>query len=181
MTELPDDVPGIASESHFAAFVRRYQPLDLFARFLGNPFELLRGQAQAALETLDPGTVLERLTINGPPHPLADAHHDWDAPVPTSRYIITRVALFAPVALRVWTPAAGAHSRRGALTCVLANLNQPDHDRLVQSWLDLDQHTPSRLLKPDVDLLRSRMLSVGAWLPSDYPPGSPEGEGRSTP
>jgi hypothetical protein len=143
MTELPDDVPGIASESHFAAFVRRHQPLDLFTRFLGNPFELLCAEAQDALEALDPDTVLERLTITGAPHPLADAHHDWDAPMPQSRYIITRVALFAPVALRVWSPATGTPSRQGALTCVLDNLNQPDHDRMVRSWLDLDQHTPA--------------------------------------
>lgn len=180
MTEGPDDVPGIASEGHFAAFVREYQPLSLFARFLGNPFELLCSQAQCALEAYDPGTVLERLAITGPPYPLGDGHLDWDAPVPEEQYIVTRVALFAPVALRVWTPAAGTHVLQGALTCVIANLNQADDDRVVQSWLDLDEHTPSSLLKPDTDLLRSRMLSVGDWLPTDYPPGSPEREGQST-
>jgi hypothetical protein len=181
MADAPDDVPGIASESHFAAFVLKYRPLDLFARFLSNPFALLCSQAHDALVAHDPGTVLERMAITGPPYPLADAHHDWDAAVPEERYIITRVALFAPVALRVWTVEAGTHLLQGALTCVVANLNQPDDDHVVQSWLDLDEHTPSRLLKPDTDLLRNRMLSVGEWLPTDYPPGSPEREGRSTP
>ncbi|MFC5200630.1 MULTISPECIES: hypothetical protein [Streptomyces] len=180
MAETPDDVPGIASEGHFAAFVHRYQSLDLFARFLGNPFELLCGQAQCALEAHDPGTVLERLAITGPPYPLADTHLDWDDPVPESRYVITRVALFAPITLRVWTPAAGTHVLQGALTCVIANLNQSEDDRMVRSWLDLDEHTPSRLLKPDGDLLRSRLFSVGEWLPTDYPHGSPEREGRGT-
>ncbi|MFC9634309.1 hypothetical protein ACFTY8_34900 [Streptomyces mirabilis] len=176
----PDDVAGIASEGHFAAFVQKYQPLDLFARFLGNPFELLCGEAQWALVAHDLGIVLERMAITGPPYPLADAHLDWDAAVPEERYIITRVALFAPVTLWVRSAAVGAHRLRGALTCVIANLNQPDDDRMVQSWLDLDERTPSRLLKPDTDLLRSRMLSVGEWLPTDYPPGSPEREGRGT-
>lgn len=180
MTEVPDEVPGIASEGHFAAFVQEYQPLDLFARFLGNPFELLCSEAHAALVAHDPGTVLERMAITGPPYPLADAHLDWDAAVPEERYIITRVALFAPVGLRVWTAKAGTHLLEGALTCVIANLNQPDDDRMVQSWLDLGEDTPSRLLRPDTDLLRTRMLSVGEWLPTDYPPGSPGREGRGT-
>lgn len=180
MAEAPDGVPGIASESHFAAFVHKYQPLDLFARFLGNPFGLLCSEAQYALVAHETGTVLERLVITGLPYPLADTHLDWDAAVPEERYIITRVALFAPVTLRVRTAAAGTHLLEGALTCVIANLNQPDDDRVVESWLDLDEHTPSRLLKPDTDLLRTRMLGVGKWLPTDYPPGSPEREGRST-
>jgi hypothetical protein len=179
MAATPDDVPGIASEAHFAAFAREYRPLDLFTRFLAKPYGLLCGQAEGALEGRDAGTVLERLAITGPPYPLADAHLDWDDPVPESRYVITRVALYAPVTLRVWTPAAGAHVLEGALTCVIGNLNQPQDDQVVRSWLDLDEHTASRLLKPDQDLLHRRLLSVGAWLPTDYAPGSPEREGGS--
>ncbi|MFJ9714256.1 hypothetical protein [Streptomyces sp. NPDC101234] len=180
MPDALDDVPGIASEGHFAAFVQRYKPLDLFARFLGNPFETLCGEAQWALVAHDPEAVMERLAITGPPYPLADTHFDWDAAVPEERYIVTRVGLFAPVTLQVWTTLAGSHLVQGALTCVIANLNQPEGKRVVQSWLDLDEHTPSRLLKPDTDLLRTRIFSVGTWLPTDYPPGSPEREGRST-
>ncbi|MFI1094071.1 hypothetical protein [Streptomyces sp. NPDC020917] len=180
MTDTHGDVPGIAGEGHFAAFVRAYPPLDLFARFLSNPFELLRDEARRALKGRDPGTVLERLAITGPPYPLGDAHPDYDAPASDQGYIITRVALYAPVTLGLWTPGAGTRSQQGALTCVIANLNQPDDNRVVQSWLDLDEHAPSRLLEPDTDLLRSRLLSVGAWLPTDYPPGSPEREGGGT-
>jgi hypothetical protein len=174
------DVPGIASEGQFAAFVEKYQPVDLFARFLSKPFELLCSRAHDALVARDPGIVLERMAITGPPYPLADAHLDWDAAVPEEGYFITRVALFAPVGLRVWTAEVGTHLLEGALTCVVANLNQPDDDHVVQSWLDLDERTPSGLLRPDTDLLRTRMLSVGAWLPTDYPSGSPEREGRGT-
>jgi len=179
MTDTPEDVPGIAGEDHFAAFARTYPPLDLFTRFVSSPFALLCDEARCALEARDPGVVLERLTITGPPYPLGDAHPDYDAPAADEQYIITRVALFAPVTLRVWTPQTGTHSSQGALTCVVANLNQPDNC-MVRSWLDLDGHTRGRLLGPDTDLLRSRMLSVGAWLPTDYPPGSPEREGRDT-
>jgi hypothetical protein len=65
---------------------------------------------------------------------------------------------------RVLAPSKGAERVHGALTCVLGNVNQPGN-RVVRSWMDVD------------DQYRTRMLSVGTWLPSDYPPGSPEREG----
>ena len=43
--------------------------------------------------------------------------------------------------------------------------------------MDVDDLGLNRLMTPDHDTYQSRMLSVGEWLPSDYPPGSPEREG----
>lgn len=42
--------------------------------------------------------------------------------------------------------------------------------------MDIDDLGHNRLLAPDDDDYQARMLSVGSWLPSDYPPGSPERE-----
>jgi hypothetical protein len=111
--------------------------------------------------------------------PCADGHPDYDDPGPNGdTFVLTRAALFVPFTARVLSPSQGHEVVQGALTCVIGNVNQP-HNRVVRSWMDVDDYGLGRLSEPDVDQYQSRMLSVGEWLPSDYPPGSPEREGRT--
>jgi hypothetical protein len=170
---------GIQDSDGFAAFVRAYQPVQLFTQFFDDPFAFIRERIADHLDNRESGAVLSRLTITGPPVPRGDGHPDYDKPATGSAkpaFVVTRVALFVPFTARVRSPSKGMELVPGALTCVLGNVNQLD-DRVVRSWLDVDDFGLNRLMEPDLDQYQTRMLSVGAWLPSDYPPGSPEREG----
>jgi hypothetical protein len=169
----------IQDSDGFAEFVRTYQPVQLFTQFFDDPFAFIEERIAGHLDDRESGAVLSRLTISGPPVPRGDGHPDYDNPASDSAkpaIVLTRVALFVPFTARVWSPSKGMELVQGALTCVLGNVNQPDN-RVVRSWLDVDDFGLSRLMEPDLDQYQTRMLSVGAWLPSDYPPGSPEREG----
>lgn len=170
---------GIQDSKSFAAFAREFKQIHLFTQFFDDPFDFFRERITGHLETREAGAVLSRLTITGPPVPRGDGHPDYDNPGsdPTNpALVITRVALFVPFTARVQSPSKGAESVQGALTCVIGNVNQPDN-LVVRSWMDVDDLGLGRLMTPDTDQYQSRMLSVGEWLPSDYPPGSPEREG----
>lgn len=170
---------GIQNSEGFAAFVRVNKSLQLFTQFFDDPFDFIRERIAGNLDRREPGAVLTRLTITGPPVPRGDGHPDYDDPEPdpaNPKLVITRVALFVPFTARVQSPSKGMESVQGALTCVVGNVNQPDN-LVVQSWMDVDDLGLNRLMTPDSDQYQSRMLSVGEWLPSDYPPGSPEREG----
>lgn len=169
---------GIQDSEGFAALVRAYEPLRLFTQFFDDTFEFIRGRIAGQLESREAGAVLGRLAITGPPVPRADGHHDYDDPGPDPAdpaIVLTRVALFVPFLAEVQSPSKGLETLQGALTCVLGNVNQPGN-RVVRSWMDIDDLGLNRLTAPDDGEYQSRMLSVGSWLPSDYPPGSPERE-----
>lgn len=172
---------GIQDSDGFAALEAAYEPIRLFTQFLEDPFAFIQGRVATQIASREAGATLERLTITGPPVPRGDGHPDYDAPGPDPadpQIVLTRIALFVPFLARVRSPSKGEESVQGALTCVLGNLNQPDH-RVVRSWMDIDDLGLDRLMTPDVEQYQARMLSVGAWLPSDYPPGSPEREAAS--
>jgi hypothetical protein len=175
-----DTVPesGIADADGFDAFVRAYPPAQLFTQFFAEPFEYLLERVAGHLQDREPGAVLERLTITAPPVPHADGHPDYDDPAPDAddpRLVLTRAALYAPFVARVSSPSKGPEVVQGALTCVLGNMNQPDN-QVVRSWMDVDDFGLNRLTSPDAGQYQERMLSVGQWVASDYPPGSPERE-----
>ena len=167
---------GIQDSNGFAALVNAYEPVRLFTQFFDDPFEFIRGRIAGQVESREAGAVLSRLAITGPPVPRADGHPDYEAPASdpaNPSIVLTRVALFVPFLIEVQSPSAGPETLQGALTCVVGNVNQPGN-QVVRSWMDIDDLGPNRLMAPDTDRYQSRMLSVGSWLPSDYPPGSPE-------
>ncbi|MHA6761265.1 hypothetical protein [Streptacidiphilus sp. PAMC 29251] len=178
-----DEVPGgrgIQDSEAFAAFVRADKPVQLFAQFFDDPFGFIRERVAGHLEDREAGALLSRLTLTETPVPRGDGHLDYDDLAPNFEdrgFVLTRVALFVPFTARVQSPSKGVELVQGALTCVVGNVNQPDN-RVVQSWMDVDDLGLNRLLAPDTKQYQTRMLSVGRWLPSDYPPGSPEREGR---
>ena len=172
---------GIQDSETFDRFVRENPSLgiSLFTQLFEDPFELLRSQVAANLERREPGAVLTLLTITGAPVPRGDGHYDYDEPDPdpaNPMFIITRVALYVPFTARVESPSKGPEVVQGALTSVVGNVNQPDNRR-IQAFMDVDDFGLGRFMSPDNDTYQRRMLSVGQWLPSDYPPGSPEREG----
>ena len=169
---------GIRDANGFAALVHAYEPIRLFTQFFDDPFEFIRERIAGQVASREAGAALSRLTITGPPVPRADGHPDYDAPAPdpaNPSIVLTRVALFVPFLAEVQSPATGLETLQGALTCVLGNVNQPGN-RVVRSWMDIDDLGLNRLMTPDTDQYQSRRLSVGAWAPSDHPPGSPERE-----
>jgi len=166
---------GIEDSGGFAALVCAYQPIQLFAQFFDDPYTFIHEQIAGPLNDREAGAALSGLAITGPPVPGADGHPDYDNAVPDSEspaIVLTRVALFVPFTARVRSPSNGVELVQGALTCVLRNVNQPGN-RVVQSWMDVDDLGLNRPMTPDTDQYQTRMLSVGTWLPSDYPPGSP--------
>ncbi len=150
----------------------------LFTQFFEDAFEFIWERITGHAQSREAGAVLDHLTITGLPVPRGDGHPAYDTPEPDPadpKLVLTRVALFVPFLARVQSPSKVVESFQGALTCVLGNVNQPDN-RVVRSWMDVDDLGLNRFMEPDTDLYQARMLSVGAWLPSDYPPGSPERE-----
>lgn len=170
---------GISDADAFDAFIREYPPAQLFTQFFPEPFDYLLSRIAGHLEDRETGAVLDRLTITGPPVPRADGHPDYDDPAPDAQdpqLVLTRAALYIPFTARVTSPSKGPEVVQGALTCVLGNVNQPDN-QVIRSWMDVDDFGLNRLTSPDLQQYQERMLSVGQWLPGDYPPGSPEREG----
>jgi hypothetical protein len=163
---------GINNSDGFAALVRAYEALSLVTQLFDDPFGFICQRVAGHLADREAGAVLDELTITGPPVPLADGHLDYDDPA-GEQFILTRVALFLPFTARVRSPAKGMESVQGALTFVVGNVNQPGN-HVVRSWMDVDDWGLDRFMTPDEDAYRSRMFSVGTWLPGDYPPGSPE-------
>jgi hypothetical protein len=169
---------GIEDSAGFAAFERGYEPIRLFTQFFEDTFEFIRAAVAGRLADREAGAALVGLRISGPPVPRADGHPDYDDPGPdpaNPNVVLTRVALFVPFLARVQSPTKGPETLQGALTSVVGNVNQPA-GRVVRSWMEIDDLGQNRLMAPDTDRYHSRMLSVGSWLPSDYPPGSPERE-----
>lgn len=172
---------GIQDSETFDWFLRENPSLgiSLFTQFFTDPFDFLRGQVAANLQQREAGAVLTRLTITGAPIPRGDGHYDYDEPNPDPAnplFIFTRVALYVPFTAHVESPSSGPEVVQGALTSVIGNVNQPDNRR-IQAFMDVDDFGLGRFMSPDDDTYQRRMLSVGKWLPSDHPPGSPEREG----
>lgn len=164
-----------------AAIVDRYDVLQLFAQFFDDLFGFIRGQIARQLEVREAGAVLSRLAIMRTPIPRFDGHPDYDnlsGDPANPLLVITRAALFIPFLAEVRSPSQGLELVQGALTSVVGNVNQPAN-RVKQTWMDIDDLGLNRLMKPDENQYQVRMLSVGAWIPSDYPPGSPEREQAS--
>lgn len=177
-TDIAEEI-GIQDEQTLAAFLQQYAPPTLFTQYFRQPFEFLRERLADHLTERAPGAALTRMTITGTPVPRGDGHPDYDEPGPdpeNPRIVLTRVALYVPFTARVTSPAHGDQIVHGALTSVLGNLNQPGN-QVLRTWMDIDADADGRLVIPDNDQYQERMLSVGQWLPGDYPPGSAEREG----
>lgn len=182
MNEAPEET-GIQDSQTFDAYADTQPQLSLSTQFFTDTFGFFRERISSNLDNREAGAVLTRLTITGPPVPRGDGHYDYDEPDPDQKrkLVITRVALYVPFTARVQSPSKGPEIVQGALTSVIGNVNQPDN-RVVRAWMDVDDFQRGRLMTPDTDVYQSRMLSVGEWLPSDFPPGSPErGEAADRP
>lgn len=141
-----------------------------------DPAAFIRRELTGLLRERMPDSSLEWMKIMATPTPLADGHLDHANPASTD-VIMTRVALYVPLTAATVSPAGGREFLQGALTIAVGNLNQPGN-RVKRSWLDVDDYDLNRLAAVDQAVLKKRMMSVGEWLPSDYPPGSPENAGR---
>ncbi|WP_127354627.1 hypothetical protein [Actinacidiphila soli] len=134
----------------------------------------VRHEVEVLLRERQRGAVLEWVKVTDQPTPLADGHRSYAKGEGEEMFVLTRVALYVPFVACVQRPDEDSEILQGALTYVIGNVNQPVN-RVQRAWLDVDDHgILNRLSVPDEHQLKSRMMAVGEWLPSDYPPGSPE-------